>query len=253
MWPFRRKKERPPPSLFEPSSAPRKPASEPQSARTAEDILRQLDREAAGGTIPGPPDPTIGRLLLAEGPLTRDYVRKQLVVGGKAGSYLGQLLVEVHAPRESELFELLAGGYRVPEVDLKKCKVQVAIARSIPPEIALKYRTVPIERIGDILCVVFADQPNPKAIEAIRRATGLPVKAFRCPSHHIQILLRRLYAREPAAAAARAPAAATVAAIPISEQEHDQIAAGTLSPAEVRWQSLHASKGPVKAVRVARR
>ncbi len=251
MWPFRRKKE-PPPQAFEPSPAPRAAASEPQSARTAEDILRQLDREALGGTIPGPPDPTIGRLLLAEGPLTRDYVRKQLVVGGKAGSYLGQLLVEVHAPRESELFELLAGGYRVPEVDLKKCKVQVAIARSIPPEVALKYRTVAIDRIGDILCVVFADQPNPKAIEAIRRATGLPVKAFRCPSHHIQILLRRLYAREPAAAA-RAPAAATVAAIPISEQDHDRIAGGTLSPAELRWESLHASKGPVKAVRIARR
>jgi type IV pilus assembly protein PilB len=217
----------------------------------------------------------LGQFLLAEGPLTRQYIRKQLAVGGKAESYIGQLLAETQAPSESDLFELLAAGYTVPEIDLKKCKVQIPVAHSIPREIAVKYRAIPIDRIGDILCVVFAQQPNPKALEAIRRATGLAIKAFRCPSHHIQILLRRLYATEAAAAGPAGremsspktaagsvavlgkdnlpTAGAATAAIPISEHEYGQIASGAVSRAAARWDSLHTSRGPLRAVRIARR
>jgi hypothetical protein len=252
MWPFRRKRETPPePKPAAPAPAP--PAASRQAARSAEEVLRELDHEtAAEPRIPGA---LLGQFLLAEGPLTREYVQKQLAVGGKADSYLGQLLENVRAPRESDLFDFLTASYRIPEVDLKQCKVQVAVARSVPRELVLKYRVVPVERIGDLLCVLFADQPNPKALEAIRRATGLAVKAFRCPAHHLQIVLRRLYATEaPAAAARPAPAAAAASAVPVSEPEYQQVlAGGAAASAEARWESLHASKGPVRALRLARR
>lgn len=246
MWPFRRKKE--------PAAAPAPPGAPPatgkrsaprDASRRAEDVLRELDHEASGG--PGT-DPMLGRFLLAAGPLTREYVQEQLAVGGKASTYLGQLLAESRAPREAELFDLLTFGYAIPDVDLKKCKMQVTIARALPRDVALKYKIVPIDRIGDILCVAFAEQPNPKAIEAVRRATGLVVKAFRCPPHHVQILLRRLYAREAAA-----PAPAAVQASLISQEEYVRVAQEGVSAGEVRWENLHASAGPIRAVRIARR
>jgi hypothetical protein len=257
MWPFRRKKRRKETPLPQPAAPPKaEPAApEPPPTRSAEDVLRELDAES--GTIAGPTDPMLGQLLLAEGPVTREYIQEQLAVGGKGNTYVGEVLGDLHAPREADLFRLLADRYHVPELDLKKCKVHVPTARSIPPELVVKYRTVPVNRVGDILCVVFAGEPNPKAIGAIRRATGLCVKAFRCPPHHIEILLRRLYASRPprrAAAPSRtADTGAATRAAPISPEEHRRVASGQATWAELRWETLYASNGPVRAVRVARR
>ena len=248
MWPFSRKPKRPPEApapAAEPAARPA-PAAPPH-ARTAAEVLRQLDAEAAHKPRAGRPDPLLGQTLLAEGPVTREFLKKQIAVGGKTDTYLGRVLADTAGVTEADLFDLLARDYRVPEIDLKQCKVNVAAARSVPRDIALKYKIVPIERVGDLLCVAFAEKPIPNAIEAIRRATGLRVKALLCPPHHIMMLLRRLYAGGPSA-----PAAQAVAAVPISEDEFNR-AVGGAGRAEAHWESLHASRGPLRAVRVGRK
>jgi len=243
MWPFRRKTQEPPPPA-EPEPAPPAPRAEPKPSKTADDILRQLDAETARRRQRAT-DAGLGRSLLAEGPVTRDFLRKQLAIGGKGDSYLRAILAKLSAPPESDLFDLLTRDYAIPDIDLKKCKVQVPVALSIPREIALKYMVVPIERFGDLLCVAFAETPNPNAIEAVRRATGLRVKALRCPPHHLRLLLRRLYHGRAASQA--------VPAVLISEEEYNHAADAPAARAEARWESLHATRGPIRAARFARR
>jgi len=268
MWPFG-KKQKPPPET-EPASvpmaepAPDLVADSPDSHKTAADVLLQLESEvrATEAILPDaePLDPNLGRALLAEGPITREYLDEQLAVSGKGNSYFGTVLAQAHAASEAQLLRLLAASYTIPEVDLKQCRVHVPTARALPREVALKYKIIPIDRIGDIVCAVFAGEPNPKAIEAVRRETGSRVKALRCPSHHLQILLRRLYPAQdtaPAAPAHATPQAATtvaaVAAIPISKQDYDAVAQSPAARAEARWESLYASKGPIPATRFGRR
>jgi hypothetical protein len=247
MWPFSPKPKKPPEEPAPAAAPAAHPAPAPHRARTAAEVLRQLDAEAAAKPRAGRPDPVLGQTLLAEGPITHEFLKKQLAVGGKSDTYLGRILAETAAPTEADLFDLLARGYTVPEVDLKQCKVNVAAARSVPRDIALKYKIVPIDRVGDLLCVAFAEKLNPNAIEAIRRATGLRVKALRCPPHHILMLLRRLYAT-----GASAPAAQAVAAVPMSDDEFTRATSGA-ARAEAHWESLHTSRGPLRAVRVGRK
>jgi len=71
------------------------------------------------------------------------------------------------------------------------------VALSLPREVALKYHVVALEQIGDLLCVAFDGQPNPKAFEAVRRATGMKLRAFRAPKPLVVALLRRLYSMTP--------------------------------------------------------
>lgn len=258
MWPFR-KKQAPPPepepqAQIAVAEAPR--PQPPGSRRTADDILRQLEAEPTAGRArpeplapPEPVDPALGQALLAEGPLTREFVDRQVTIAGKANSYLGRVLAETPAPTEAQLHALLAAGYQVPEIDLKQCKVHVPTARSIPRELAIKYKMVPVERIGELVCVVFAGEPSAKAIAAIRRETQAQVKALRCPPHHLQILLRRLYATPQGAAASGQP----VPAVPISRHEYDEAAGGAASKMEAHWDSLYASPGPIRASRIGRR
>ncbi|MBM4033222.1 MAG: hypothetical protein FJ291_15770 [Planctomycetes bacterium] len=219
-------------------------AAEAARGRTADDVLRELEGQVAPepaeeAAPEAPVDPNLGRHLLAEGPVTREFIQQQLTVSGKADSYLGHILARVRAPAEAKLYRLLAGGYEMPQVDLKQCKIPMAVARSVPADTLRKYKMLPIEQIGDLLCVAFSGEPNPKAAEAIRKATGLRVKALGCPPHHIEILLRRLL-REVAVAQ-------VVAAVPIPEADYDEALRGP----EPRWESIHASRGPLRAVRLA--
>lgn len=258
MWPFHRK----PKPEAEPEPGPQEQAATATApppaapARTADDVLRQLEDEAPPQTpaiaapLGEPPDPVLAQSLLAEGPVTREFIERQLRVAGKSDSPLGRLLAGVQAPPEADLFALLAAGYQAPEVDLKHCKVHVPTARSIPREVALKYRMVPIDRAGDLVCVAFSGEPNPKGIEAIRRETNARVKALRCPAHHLQILLRRLYAARPAAPASGGTA---IPAVPVSKAEYDAALADPAGQAEARWEALYASKGPIRASRLGRR
>ena len=254
MWPFRKKQA---PS---PEPEPRPEAAEPTSAgtnRTADDVLRQLEADPAPQrrrprpieVPPEPVDPLLGQALLAEGPVTREFLDRQVTIAGQGDSYLGRVLAGTPAPTEAQLLAVLAAGSRVPEIDLKQCKVHVATARSIPREIAIKYKMVPIDRIGELVCVVFAGEPNPKGIEAIRRETQAHVKALRCPPHHLQILLRRLYAK-PADAATSAGA---VSAEPISKHEFDEGSGGPAAKIEAHWEALYATAGPIRAGRIGRR
>jgi hypothetical protein len=258
MWPFRRTRK----PEAEPEAGPEEHAATaiapPPAAttRTADDVLRQLEAEAAPQPpvialdSDEPPDPVLAQSLLAEGPVTQEFIERQVRVAGKSDSPLGRLLARVQAPREADLFALLAARYQAPEVDLKRCKVHVPTARSIPREIALKYKMVPIDRVGDLVCVVFSGEPSPKGIEAIRRETGARVKALRCQAHHLQILLRRLYATRPAAPASGDKA---TPAVPIAKQDYDAALADPAGKAEARWEALYASKGPLRASRLGRR
>jgi len=167
-----------------PAPAPRPTGSRPVTpAPPSQDVV----------TPPAPVDDTIGRCLLAEGPITREFLRQQLAVSGKGDTYVGQLLAGTRAAAENDLHRLLAADYTIPNIDLRKCKLQANIALSLPREVALKYHVLAIDQIGDLLCVAFADTPNPKAFEAVRRATGLKLKAFRASKPLVIALLRRLY------------------------------------------------------------
>lgn len=232
-----------------PEPVRRPPAEEPRPLRTADDVLAELDRSlgrrpAAAAPPPEevlelPVDANLARHLLAEGPVTREFIQQQIAVSGKADSYLCRLLGKVRAPSEQQLFRILAAGYDVPAVDLKQCRVLVSIARSVSPDLVRRYKMIPIDRVGDLLCVAFAGEVNPKATEAVRRATGLRVKAFRCPPQYIDILLGKLLHETAVSQVAQA--------VPISEAEYQE----ALRPAEERWESVHASAGPLRALRIA--
>lgn len=230
------------PAAPAPEPARKPPAEEARQGRTAEDVLRELDRVPTPPPKPveeGPVDANLGRHLLAEGPITREFLQQQLTVSGKADSYLGRVLAGARAPSDDKLFRVLAAGYEVPQVDLKQCKILASVARSVPVDVLRKYKMVPIDQMGDLVCAAFAGEVNPKATEAIRRATGLRVKAVRCPPHHIELLLRRLVHE--------ASVAQVVQATRITEADYEEAVAGP----EGRWESIHASRGPLRAVRIA--
>src|SRR5438552_9838637 len=93
----------------------------------------------------------IGELLIAEGVVTHEELRKAIADGGLKGSALAYVLESTPHVKRADLAAFLAGDFRVPVVeDLRKIAIADQAAKLVPEEIARKHELVPLCRIGDI-------------------------------------------------------------------------------------------------------
>ena len=89
------------------------------------------------------------------------------------------------------LLYFLLRNYRIPKVRLDGFRIPPHLKSAISSEIVRRYRVIPIDLVGDILCVAVADIYSlpADAVTEIRKATGYRVKVFAGDAANIARLL----------------------------------------------------------------
>src|SRR5213595_3033288 len=113
----------------------------------------------------------LGEILLREGLITQDQLKKALLEQKNSGMRLGYTLVKLGFIEETEVSKMLARQYRMPAVDLSHFEVDAKILKLIPADIAVKYTVLPLKREGRTLTIAIADPNNVAAIEDIKFVT----------------------------------------------------------------------------------
>src|SRR5438132_1159858 len=117
----------------------------------------------------------LGELLLREGLITQDQLKKALLEQKNTGMRLGYNLVKLGFVEETEISKMLARQYRMPAVDLSRFEVDPKIIKLLPPDVATKHTVLPLKREGRTLTVAIADPNNVTAIEDIKFITRCDV------------------------------------------------------------------------------
>src|SRR5438270_618319 len=117
----------------------------------------------------------LGEILLREGLITQDQLKKALLEQKNTGMRLGYTLVKLGFVEETEISKMLARQYRMPAVDLSRFEVDPKILKLLPPDIAIKHTVLPLKREGRTLTVAIADPNNVTAIEDIKFITRCDV------------------------------------------------------------------------------
>src|SRR6267142_2337920 len=117
----------------------------------------------------------LGEILLKEGLITQDQLKKALLEQKNTGMRLGYTLVKLGFVEETEISKMLARQYRMPAVDLSRFEVDPKIIKLIPPDVAIKHTVLPLKREGRTLTVAIADPNNVTAIEDIKFITRCDV------------------------------------------------------------------------------
>src|SRR5437762_2206978 len=107
----------------------------------------------------------LGEILLREGLITQDQLKKALLEQKNTGMRLGYTLVKLGFVEETEISKMLARQYRMPAVDLSRFEVDPKIIKLLPPDVAIKHTVLPLKREGRTLTVAIADPNNVTAIE----------------------------------------------------------------------------------------
>src|SRR5216110_1438612 len=140
----------------------------------------------------------LGEILLREGLITQDQLKKALLEQKNTGMRLGYTLVKLGFVEETEISKMLARQYRMPAVDLSRFEVDPKILKLIPPDIAVKHTVLPLKREGRTLTVAIADPNNVTAIEDLKFVTRCDVFPVIAGEYTLRNAIERYYQQSDA-------------------------------------------------------
>jgi type IV pilus assembly protein PilB len=132
-------------------------------------------------------------MLVSSGLITDDQLKKALSTQKMEGGRLGSILVKLGFVQEDKLMTFLSKQYGVPYVDLSKFQINPAVIKHIPPDVAQKYRIMPINRSGATITIAMVDPSNIFAIDDIKFMTGYNVEAVVATEGAIVDAIKRYY------------------------------------------------------------
>ena len=140
----------------------------------------------------------LGEILVREGLITLDQLKKALMEQKGTGMRLGYTLVKLGFVEETEVTKMLARQYRMPAVDLSRFEVDPKIIKLLPPDIAVKHTVLPLKREGRTLTVAIVDPNNVTAIEDIKFITRCDVFPVIAGEYTLRNAIDRYYQQSDA-------------------------------------------------------
>ncbi len=118
----------------------------------------------------------LGQLLIASSIISEDQLKQALGTQKKDGGRLGTNLVKLGFITEDKLVAFLSKQYGVPAINLSDYKIDPAVLKLIPADMAKKYLIMPVARVGATLTIAMADPSNVFAIDDVKFMTGYNVE-----------------------------------------------------------------------------
>src|SRR5881628_3740367 len=140
----------------------------------------------------------LGEILLREGLITQDQLKKALLEQKNTEMRLGYTLVKLGFVEETEISKMLARQYRMPAVDLSRFEVDPKIIKLIPPDVAIKHAVLPLKREGRTLTVAITDPNNVTAIEDLKFITRCDVFPVIAGEYTLRNAIDRYYQQSDA-------------------------------------------------------
>jgi type IV pilus assembly protein PilB len=118
----------------------------------------------------------LGQILITSSIITEDQLKQALNIQKKEGGRLGTNLVKLGFITEEKLVAFLSKQYGVPAINLADYKIDAAVLKLVPADMAKKYLIMPVARVGATLTIAMADPSNVFAIDDVKFMTGYNVE-----------------------------------------------------------------------------
>lgn len=118
----------------------------------------------------------LGQLLIASSIISEEQLKQALNIQRKEGGRLGTNLVKLGFITEDKLVAFLSKQYGVPAINLAEYKIDSAVIKLVPADMAKKYLIMPVARVGATITIAMADPSNVFAIDDVKFMTGYNVE-----------------------------------------------------------------------------
>jgi type IV pilus assembly protein PilB len=136
----------------------------------------------------------IGDLLVREGLISDEQLKRALSEQRSNGYRLGYTLVSMGFVSETDLTRVLARKYRVKAVDLSRIdQIDKRVISLVKPEISVRHLVLPLRRVGRTLTVAMANPTNLDAIDELRFSTGYDIEAVVAGEYSLRQAVEKYY------------------------------------------------------------
>jgi len=135
----------------------------------------------------------LGEYLIERGLVSSEQIQKALDEQKKAGSRLGQTLIELGFLNEDDLIVVLAQQLGLAHIDISSYRLKPHIVKLIPEKVARRYSLIALERVGDILTIAMADPLNVFAIDEVQQLTQCRIEPVICSRSALANVLNSCY------------------------------------------------------------
>ncbi|MDI6744492.1 MAG: type IV-A pilus assembly ATPase PilB [Thermodesulfovibrionales bacterium] len=151
----------------------------------------------------------LGQILITSGIITEAQLNEALTMQKKGGGRIGTSLVKLGHITEDKLVTFLSKQYGMAAIDLAEYKIDPAVLKLIPADMAKKYMIMPLTRIGATLTVAMADPSNVFVVDDIKFMTGYNVEVVIATESALINAITTYYGGKAAGLAAAPPQAQT--------------------------------------------
>jgi type IV pilus assembly protein PilB len=135
----------------------------------------------------------IGELLMEEGIVKPEQLKRALEEQQHTGERIGAILVKLGFITEDELVEAIARQFHVPAVTPSQLAIPKEVLGLIPLNIVQKYHAIPFGLIGNTLNVALADPGDLFVIEDVRFLTRKTIQVHVARESSIREVIGRYY------------------------------------------------------------
>lgn len=180
-------------------------AAAPSASPPAQALSATPPPAAPAPPAPGPPpaaaapvsNPSLSQVLMDSGKITPEQMKKALMIQRETGAFLGEILVEEGLIDENSLLNFLAKACKIPHLSLLDYLIDGEILKIIPKDLCLKYRLLPIDKLGRNLTVAMVNPLNQQALQAMQQVCpDLRIKPILCAHKHFEQVTARLFGDE---------------------------------------------------------
>ncbi len=129
--------------------------------------------------------------LVSEGALTAEQLQALKDKAAKENSPLLSLLVGSGKVNDEALTKAIAQATKVPYVNLSTARIEPAVLKLLPQEVAERYMAVPLGEMQNRLVVAMLDADNVQAVDFLSNKIGRPLKVYAASEAGIRQVLRQ--------------------------------------------------------------
>jgi len=119
---------------------------------------------------------TLGELLVGKQFITPKQLEKAHEKEKASGESLRKILVSMGLLTENDISQAIGEQLGIKFMDIKNIEIEIELAKSIPDNLAQRYKVVPVEQNEDKLTLAMVDPTDVVALDDIRLVTGFTIE-----------------------------------------------------------------------------
>ena len=161
-----------------------------QKIVTRDQLLSVLERHRRSSKL--------GDILLKSREINRTQLGAALAEQDRTQQPLGEVLLRLGYISEERLRVALCRQLHIRFFNLDTIILDPTLRNLVSEKFAMKHRTVPVSRIGNLLVLAMDDPTQSRLVDDLESTTGLKIEVITSTSDHITRALERLYRAEVA-------------------------------------------------------